>query len=330
MSRAAFLPTPGDPMLLTLWFKYYQRWCDEIDRLYVYLNSPSPPEIINYIKKLVEDRPKTFIIYLDKQIEHGTAIRHMLELATEDHVMLIEDDGFIFKKGKVAQCFNRIESGEVDAVGSRRGSCSLWLYQEASRKWNIDNSGLGDNGPNFWPNFFFCKREDLLKTGMNFAAKHWNEGELIRALGVKAPEELVSDTFGEASLDLRALGLRFAYEPQYHGNTDDMIDYAASTGIWGPDCHWFHVGSLSSGFHGMLKPDHKIDNEHFSTDNEKLELERRITFWKMGLIEASEASVSINITLPYQRALQNLIDSYKLSSSRIDKRVAIYKEVMDA
>src|SRR3990167_634912 len=181
MSRAAFIPTPADPFLLKLWFSFYPRWMDEIDRLYVYVNSDSPKKVIEYVEGIVNSYPKTFFIYIDHQIEHGEALRQMVQLATEDYIMFVEDDAFIFKSGQVNKCFERIKSGEVDAVGSKRGSCSLWLYQRASEKWGIDNSGLGDNGPNFWPNFFFAKREDLLKVS-NFGARHWKEGEPVRTL----------------------------------------------------------------------------------------------------------------------------------------------------
>jgi hypothetical protein len=328
MSRAAFLPTPGDPFLLKLWFKYYKRWCREVDRLYVYVNSDSPREVIEYIQRTVEAFGNTMFIYTDRQIEHGEVLKRLTELATEDYIMFVEDDGFIFKPGKVDACFRRIESGEVDIVGSKRGSCSLWLYQAASLKFGIDNTGYGDNGPNFWPNFFFCKRADLMRTSRQFAAKSWNEGDRILPLGVKAPEFLVSDTFVNGSLELRALGLRVAYENQYHGNTDDEPDYDSKRNIWDGEAAWLHVGSLSSGFHGMLKPDHKIDTEHFSTEAERLELERRVAFYFMAL-EASQSDNALNtVKAQYNNGLQQLIKGYTLSTSRIAKRIAIYKEVM--
>lgn len=327
MTRAALLPTPGDPFLLKLWFKYYERWADEVDRLYIYVNSNSEKYIIDYIKKTAEQYPNVFFIHIGKQIEHGEALKQMLQMATEDLIMFVEDDGFIFKAGYIDKCFKLIESGEVDAVGSRRGSCSQWLYEKASEIYAVDNSGLGDNGPNFWPNFFFAKRSDLSKVG-NFAAKHWDEGELVRQVNMKAPEETVGDTFVEGSLDLRAMGLRFAYVPQFHGNTDDMTDYMNQTGIWGPEAGWLHVGSLSSGFHGMLKPDHQLDREHFSTDNEKLELERRVVFYKLGLADADLDNGIPKIKEQYRSGIERLIQVYDLSPARIHKRMAMYREVM--
>jgi hypothetical protein len=328
MSRAALLPCPGDPFLLSLWFKYYERWSAEVDRLYVYVNSPSDKATIQYVKSIVDANPKTFFIYVDHQIEHGEALRQMVQLATEDHIMFVEDDAFIFKSGQVDKCFKQIEDGTYDIIGSKRGSCSLWLYQMASEKYNLDNSGYGDHGPNFWPNFFFAKRSDLLKVS-NFGAKFWKEGEIVWPLGKNAaPEDQAADTFVQGSLELRAMGLRVAYVPQYHGNTDDWPDYEAKTGIWGPDCPWLHVGSLSSGFHGMLSPDYKLNIGQFASPQEKQELERRIVFWKWGLEEANKRGGLSALKEQYNQSLLKLVEGYTLSTSSIDKRINMYKEVM--
>lgn len=326
-SRAALLPYPGDPFLLKLWFKYYERWSAEVDRLYVYVNSPGSKEVINYIKALVEEHDKTFFIYIDRQIEHGEALRQMVQLANEDYIMFVEDDGFIFKPDYVKSSFEAIESGRVDAVGSRRGSCSLWLYQAASQKYGVNNDGYGDNGPNFWPNFFFAKREDLLKV-TNFGARFWKEGEMVREVGMIAPEDSAGDTFVEGSLQLRAMGLRFDYVPQYHGSTDDEPDYLNKTNIWDGVCPWLHVGSLSSGYHGMLKPDYQINYDHFRSDQERLELERRVAFWQWGLEEAANTPGLPSVKKQYSQALQKLINGYTLSTSRINTRIARYKEVL--
>lgn len=327
MTRAAFLPTPGDPFLLSLWFKYYARWWQEVDKLYVYVNSDSPPEVIQYIASIVDDYPNTHFIYKNHQIEHGQALKEMLEQSKEDLIMFIEDDGFIFKANEVKQCFDIIENGIADMVGSKRGSCSQWLYDRASEEWAIDNSGFGDHGPNFWPNFFFAKRKDLLKVS-NFGARFWAEGEFVEPIAAVAPEDQAGDTFVEGSLQLRAMGLQCWYVSQYHGATDDEPDYMNQTNIWNPLCGWLHVGSLSSGFHGMLKPDYKVDTGHFSTDQEKLELERRIVFYQMAVDHAAETKGLPELKQEYQTALLKLINGYTLSTSRINRRIARYKEVM--
>lgn len=312
--------------MLTLWFDKYATWKHVIDRLYVYVNSDSPPAVIDWIRGLTEEHDNTFFIYCSNQIEHGEAIRQMVELSTEDIIMLIEDDAFIVKPDYVDACFKSIESGMVDLLGSKRGSCSQWIYDTASEKWGLDNSGLGDHGPNFWPNFLFAKREDLLKV-TNFGARSWEQGEYVKELGAVAPEFQASDTFVEASLQLRDMGLDIDYVKQYHGSTNDEPDYERRENIWDGQCPWFHVGSLSSGFHGMLKKETPIDNEHFSTRDEKLELERRIVFYLWGLEQAVFRSGLPKQKREYYDGIQRLINNYDLIQGRIEQRLRWYKQV---
>ena len=49
MSRAVLLPTPCDPFLIKYWLENFSRYYeDNIDKLYVHLNSPIEKEVIDY------------------------------------------------------------------------------------------------------------------------------------------------------------------------------------------------------------------------------------------------------------------------------------------
>lgn len=125
-TRAAILPFPGDPFLLTYWLKMFDEvWGQDVDKLYIYLNSSVEKVVVDYIRDLCNARPKISFQYNDKQIEHGDAINRTLDIVEEELVMLIEDDAFIFKPKTVDYCFNLLETGEAEIVGSKRGSCSL-------------------------------------------------------------------------------------------------------------------------------------------------------------------------------------------------------------
>lgn len=340
-SRAALLPTPGDPFLLNFWLKYYKRfWIDEVDCLYVYVNSSIEEEAVNYMRNLVRVTPKAVWIYSPTQIEHGAALKRMVDLSTHDHLVLLEDDGFIFRPGKIDACFKRIESGEVDVVGSKRGSCSQWLYDMASSVYGIDNSGYGDNGPNFWPNFFFAKREHLARV-TNFGARAWEAGELVETLG-SAPSELqAADTFVEGSLQIRKMGLRVGYEDQYHLSADDMEDYNTNKGIFDGRASWMHVGSLSSGINGMLvdsqgrnlgrrkiqKPGEGDSPWRPQTEGEKMEIERRLA-WLSIAHQYSKPERLTDLRNEYSAAIARVVDTYGLSGNRIAKRKAIYAEYL--
>ena len=292
------------------------------------------------MKNLVEATPNAVWVYTNRQIEHGDALKRLVQLATEDLLMFIEDDGFIFRPGKVNECFDLIESGEYDAVGGRRGSCSQWLYDKASEKFNVNNSGYGDTGPNFWPNFFFAKREDLLKV-TNFGAKAWEGGEMVKPLGLPAPQLQASDTMVEASLELRDMGLTFKYENQYHLSADDIEAFHNGMNVFDGRAKWLHVGSLSSGINGILvdsegrslgkrtiqKPGDAISDWRPNTEDEKLEIERRIV-WFLLAFQYSKPERLPELREEYAKAIEQCIANYALSQSRIGKRKNIYKEFM--
>ena len=325
MSRAVLLPIPGDPFLAQFWLKMYERWKGEVDRLYVYVNSPIPRFVMDYNKKKFQG-VGAMVLTADHSKEHGECLRIMTMLASEDNIMFVEDDGFIFKSGKVNECFSKIESGEYDIVGSARGSCSQEILDKAQEKWGLDYSGFGDRGCNFWPNFFFTRKELLLKTDKNFGAKNWNPGETIRGLNMSANEQCIGDTFVSASLQLRNLTGKVWYENQYHGATNDQEDYNNRTNIWSPEASWLHVGSLSSGINNLLNPDKPLVAE-FNTEQEKLELERRVAFWSL-FYDESDPNDLVEYRERYRQGIDRLVAHYNLSPTRISKRKNIYREVL--
>jgi len=349
MSRAAILPFPGDAYLLTYWLHLFRTvWYDEIDRLYIYFNSPIEQKAVEYVQALADD-PKITLYYIPRQIEHGEAIKHAVnELVQEDYTMLVEDDGFIFKPGKVNQCFTMIEDKTFDIVGSKRGSCSTELYQAALQHFGLTDRGLGDNGPNFWPCFFFAPTP-LLRQVENFAAKAWTKGQVVPYINHTVTDDVIaSDTMVEASLQLRSLvpAYKIGLVPQYHGHPDDMDHFQNKQYLFDGQALWCHIGSLSSGIGGILKDDQNrpltrrlidppagstvLDHKP-TTDFEKREYERRVQWW-LTFWQFYTDSVSGNSTMPeltdlYRLAIDRIIEQYKLSPKRITQRQEIYRSL---
>lgn len=330
-SRAVLLPTPGDPILLYYWLKVYETvWRDEIDKLYICINGQTDQEVLDFELDICKAVTNAEVITYDTMIDHGRAVNELLSICKEKYVMLIEDDGFIFRKGKVDQCFKKLESGDYEIVGSKRGSCSQEILDKAANKWGLDYSGFGDSGCNFWPNFVFTTRELLLKTDREFGARRWEPGELIDGLNMEAEFECVGDTFVNTSLQLRALvpDNKIWYEQQYHGATDDSNDYINLHNIWNVDAAWLHVGSLSSGIYGLLDLQKDLDKSHFQTDNEKLELERRVVFWSIFAENFVEENAIQKQLADYKSAIARLIKEFNLSPKRIEERKKWYYEVL--
>jgi hypothetical protein len=326
MSRAVFMSCGGDPFIASLALGLWQaRWYDEVDKVYIGFNNHSqvPKEVVGEFLQRVSQDPKVHVIYHPSGIGNGMPITEMTLIAKEDLVMLLEDDGFIFEKGVVNKQFQMIESDLTDAVGSARGSCGTEVWDAAKKRYNLDYSGYGDIGPNYWPNFFFCKRKDLLRTDMDFGSHTWEPGEYSKELDHTFSNVNHGDTFVWACVQLRALGLRFHHVPQFHASPTEIDDKAAGTMNYhnGQIPYWIHGGSLSTGWGGYLTgqiPD-------VSADSAKMEIESRVAFWKI----ASDVIIGYDdFKEKYRSGIENLIEKAMLDKSRIHDKYTLYRNLM--
>lgn len=337
------MPTPGDPFLLQYWLNLYKHyWKNAIDGLYVYVNSPIPKDIAKFDNDILSDAGAKKVLFAPNMVDHGKALEELLKLVDEDYVMLIEDDGFIFKSGKVDAAFQRLERTKYRIVASKRGSCSPNIMEMAADKWELRYDGLGDQGCNFWPNFLFTDTKLLRSIGGHFGASAWQPGEMIEGLEMRTGPFANGDTFVSASLRLRAAldkldhvapdeslksDAYIWYEPQYHGNTDDMPDHDRGEGIWSPDCYWTHAGSLSTGITNLLDPERPLPKGLINTDQEKQEFERRIMYWQIFWENAEPAGIE-KFHEDYAKAITRIILAYELNEGRINQRKNAYYKVL--
>jgi hypothetical protein len=358
-SRAVLLAYPGDPFLLNYWLSFFDNgWAQYVDALYIGLNSPVEDAVLAYIYARIEQsRVKTGVTivveYQNHMADHGPTINKLLDLCTQDYVMMIEDDGFIFKPEVVDWAFTELESGRYDIVGSKRGSCSEEITHAAFKKWGISYEGEGDQGPNFWPNFFFTKKEILLQTDRNFAAKAWHKGDYIAELDYTVLGDVIyGDTFVNTSIQLRGLipQHRIKYTPQYHGHPEDLMHAQRGKYLFDGVAPWTHVGSLSSGISGVLRDEFNrpLDRrtvamaeekttfppEWCQSDMEKMEWERRVQWWltfynRFGEVLPQLENPGIeDFYKVYGRAIEQIINQFGLSLSNIRKRQMIYKDML--
>lgn len=349
-SRAAILPYPGDPFLLKYWLEnFYAKWSDEIDKLYIICNTPAEEKVIEYIRFLcTEDPAKIDFTFFDHHIEHGAAIRIGLEKATEEFVVLVEDDAYIIRSGVIDECFKKIESGEYDIVGSKRGSCHPEILVAAQNKYHIAYEGEGDQGPNFWPNYLFMRRQTLLDTDRDYGSRAWVRGEVIAPLDdcvVVAPV-ISSDTFVWASIQLRAMipESRIFYVNQYHAHPDDYKHFEQRKYLFDGKAPWTHIGSLSSGASGAIMDDQgrsiaKRTREEphgptvlpsawcdVNSDFAKMEWERRVQWW-LTFWERRDPNEIPEYAELYKKGLDQLIYQFNLQPKRIRQRQEIYKTI---
>lgn len=345
-SRAGILPHPIDPFMLAYWLHgFHNVWGKEIDKLYIVANSPIREEVVDYIKKITSD-PKIVLLYFPKQIEHGDAINRALEMVQEKHVVLLEDDCMIFKQGVVDKCFKELENGNVDIVASKRGSCHPEIMERAKNLWGLSYEGFGDQGCNFFPNLYFSSVDLLKKTDRDFGARAWKKGEIIKELDnyTVVNDVIYGDTFVWASLQLRSMvhPERICIIPQYHGSPDDPEDYEHNRALWDGHAPWCHIGSLSSGIHGILTDERGVplayshDPQHdknirdigkiVNTEGERREFERRLQWW-LTFVDFGDQKQLAEFRQEYRNAIARALMKMHISMKNIAKRQRIYKEL---
>lgn len=345
LSRAALLPTPGDPFLIHLWMQSFEKiWFDEVDKLYVNVNSCLPKHVVGSVIKRLQRNGKTEVSYDDHMLDHGNSITKLVRSCTEELVMLIEDDAFIFKRGRVDGCFRSLEKGEYDFMGSPRGSCELKIFYRGMEKFDQPTVGF-DTGPNFWPNFFFCRRSDLLKTDMNFCGMTFQKGRYIPVLDWTVDEDNAhSDTFVWASLQMRSLGLKAGYVEQYKMHPNDFDERRTRTNCFSPKAGWLHSGNLSGSLHSWLRTedgyplasspgavpiDMSVTPDEARGHGMQDEFERRAAF----LILAHETSLGEyedieDFRRAYRKGIDLLVRRYLLQTDRLERRTRMYKKLL--
>jgi hypothetical protein len=137
---------------------------------------------------------------------------------------------------------------------------------------------------------FFTARDVLTRTDLDFAAHSWQAGEFIKPLDYVCQREECADTFGWASIQIRALQPRVFPISQHHAQATDLDDCGAGRGLFGERPPWVHFGSLSGSTHllmdqqgmivayrGLRVPGHMEDVHSASAQ----ELERRLAMWRL-------------------------------------------------
>jgi hypothetical protein len=271
--RAALLPAGADPFLNAFWLRHFERWAEEVDELRMQVCGATP-ETKRYLRKVAG--PKVVLTFTER-MDHGAAIARLVSETSADLVMLCEDDAFVRKPRAVAEAFGRIESGEADIVASPRASMTGDLAEQARERFGWMHTDTGEQGPAFWPCFYFGRKTDLLATDGHFGSAAWKPGDLVPGLDYEARADSAADTFSGTSFQLRKAGLRVKVEPQYRANLSKMVDWVHQ------DIPWFHVGSLSSGYgYYFMGPfsEQDLDEHALSIRHDLHDWNKRMAWWE--------------------------------------------------
>ena len=245
--RAALLPTPGDPFMLSYWLRNYETWRDQVDELLVIVNGQSNPAVLEYDKRIVEEAGGRFAS-VQHTLGHDGAMRWLLENTEASHIVMCEDDAYVRQPEAVGFAFARIEEGLTDLVGSPRHEDYAGQYQE----WGPYVPGaLAELRHGLWPAFLFGRRDDLLATDRIFGDRGFPRGGTIPGWGPVTPaacdfigigaEFVHLDTFFATTFQLRAAGLRT--DLVHHVR---LYDPKATEEWVAEDPPWFHITNLST------------------------------------------------------------------------------------
>lgn len=319
MSRAVLMSSGGNVFESLMVLKLFkERWYEDVDRFYINFNNHAgTPDsaVAEFLSKIVD--PKVHLIYHPEAIGNGPPITELLKICKEDLVMLLEDDGMIFES--IDEEFKRIENGECDLLGSPRYTHGE-VAEAAKLKYNLDYSGLGDRGFGWWPNFFFCKREDLLKTDLDFGSNEYPKGKYFNELNHVFEETCYTDTFTWASIQLRYLGLKSCDIPQHHADPFEVESKAKGENNWVTKPKWIHAGSLSSGWGGYLSG----NIPEIQSETNMREIETRVAWWTI----CSDVDGFDEFKAEYKKGIENLIVGAKLDRKRIDQKINLYRSLI--
>lgn len=198
MSRAVVVSTCND-ILFKYWMKNYETWEDQVNKLY---------------------------IVDSKQGGHYPEnVEQTLRQVTEDTILLMHDDVFVYNKGELNTYFSLAEQGKVVTP----------LHKNYSNIEEVEKVMMSKYGKvvAFYPYFLFIKREILNKTSINL-----NGNLNVDFNGVQCGGDQ-GFVLGQELLDL---GVEFHLLPN-DGRPN-----------------WFHAQGLSYGFleHGGSFDVHKL------------------------------------------------------------------------
>jgi len=337
LTRAIILPTIGDPYRAGLWLSSYKKCMkDEVDQLYVCLNSDADIAVIEHVTEMYRAEGAEVFVF-DAHCSHGFNIEHPLKNCKEDLVLFLEDDFYIVEPGHVDRWFRMIETGQVDAIGSPRGSCSKEVTDKVAETFGL--TGCEVQCSSFWPSLYAGKVADFYRMReLNLGSHMHPAGKYIPELDWTPDKDECGDVFVWASIQLRALGLKFYIEDQ--GNWIDVW-------IRKEVMPWIHTGAGSSSFlsHLISSDGIPIGQRNNTEKTELAVIDGDSMLWITETKQAVWELIHENYPIPsdspaayfngvYADALQNsrekviTTDGKKMTNSKIQEMRSWYEEIL--
>ena len=105
MTRCAITHFDGDPICLDFWLLLYEKyWKGEVDTIYAdvcYDPTLVTPDLLGRQQKSLERFPEIKVEFIPEVHPPEWSNPRLVKQTTEDNILLIESDGWIFGKGEV-------------------------------------------------------------------------------------------------------------------------------------------------------------------------------------------------------------------------------------
>lgn len=160
MSRAVVISV-SSRILFKYWHENFKTWSHLVDKLYIGNNTGAdlgvdfPNEVVN-------------------NVEYPSNLESLLKTVTEDQILIMHDDVFVYDSFFLNMCFELAKTSVVTPIhNSHNGNEPLESAMQAK---------FGHKG-SFFPYFLFVSREAINKTSINL---HEYKSDLCPILGVPA------------------------------------------------------------------------------------------------------------------------------------------------
>lgn len=325
--RVAVTHFDGDPFVAEFWLRLYEKyWRGEVNKIYTdicYDPELVPEPIIKYQRQLFEKYPEITTRWQDSKQIPEISNMQLIPQAEGEVIMLVESDGFIFKKGVVDDCCKQIEE---------KG------YDLCSAPFTIIPEGLSEvvESKGHMRCFMFIRKKLLNQVEIDLMPKHLNRGLKIKGLTDYLDKEYDTDCFGWVSLQLAALKPR-TYWTEANLCEPDFWDKSKRYEKYG----WVHVRQMNSSvlgfgnkfFKGFANNDKKIIREMKKAlaggPAAEWQYIKACAFRLLMLETFPDKEVIPTYYNDYRSTLLNIISLFKLDFVKIQEMKGYFKGLME-
>lgn len=265
MTRAVLVGTNAYPFLMRFWYELFVKyWQDEVDTVYIAVSEPEHHTTWKYIRDLLSRHPKIRVIRTG--INWPKSINQVAQTITEDSILVMHDDTFVFQSGIVDKYFKIVENTgkivtPITPIFTPKDLVEELMVRKFPDQVPFASSDTTDTGYSFYCNFFFMPKALFDKTTKDFGAYVVEVSDYCEYLDwTPLVRPINSDTNFKLCLELLAKGAQFhpieRMEIANIYNNPDPIQslwdmQEAGTGPFNPDAGWIHLQSMAYHIHDL-------------------------------------------------------------------------------